>query len=222
MVDKQTARIERIHNLLASEYGLPPLKGDRDPLSELMATILSQNTSDLNSHRAFKNLKRRYPTWQDVHLASRGEIAEAIKVGGLFKQKAKRIKSILQEIYQQEGRLDLSFLRGMDANAAKSYLLRFRGVGPKTAACVLLFSLRKPSMPVDTHILRVSKRIGLVPRRANVGHAQSILGGITPPQLIYSLHLNLIKHGRRFCKARAPLCGGCILRPECDYPQKRT
>jgi endonuclease-3 len=219
-VNKRAKFIERIYRLLQLEYGHPNCKGGEDPLSELIATILSQNTSDRNSHRAFRNLKGRFPSWEEVRKASLEEIAEAIKVGGLSQQKAKRIKSLLEKIHQQVGKLDLSFLKEMDGNAVKGYLLRFKGVGQKTAACVLLFSLGKPSMPVDTHILRVSKRIGLVPQMSSAVQAQVILEGITPPQLIHPLHLNLIEHGRRVCKARLPLCAGCILRNECDYPEK--
>jgi len=213
-------KVERIFRLMQSEYGHLQRKNERDPLSELIATILSQNTSDLNSHRAFRNLKERFPAWEEAQKASQEEIAEAIKIGGLFNEKARRIKALLEEIHQQEGGLDLSFLVKMDSDRAQKYLLQFKGVGPKTAACVLLFSLGRSSMPVDTHILRVSKRIGLVPQSANALQAQAVLEGITPPRLVYPLHLSLIEHGRRACKARLPLCTRCILRVECDYPEK--
>ncbi len=214
------SKIETICSLLFSKYGQPQWKGGRDPLSELIATILSQNTSDRNSHRAFLNLKRRFPTWEEVQKATQGEIAEAIKVGGLSAQKANRIKSLLGRIYQEEGVLDLSFLAKMEVNQVQRYLLRFKGVGPKTAACVVLFSLGKPSMPVDTHILRVTKRLGLVPHRASAVQAQAALEGFLPSPLIYPLHLCLIEHGRKICKAKRPLCADCVLRGECDYPRK--
>ena len=214
------SKVETICSLLFSKYGQPQWKGGRDPLSELIATILSQNTSERNSHRAFLNLKRRFPTWEEVRKAPQGEIAEAIKVGGLSAQKAKRIKSLLGRIYEEEGVLDLSFLANMEVNRVQRYLLRFKGVGPKTAACVVLFSLGKPSMPVDTHILRVTKRLGLVPQRASAVQAQAALEGILPSPLIYPLHLGFIEHGRRVCKAKRPLCTDCVLRSECDYPEK--
>jgi len=129
-------KVDRIFRLLQSEYGHPQRKNERDPLSELIATILSQNTSDLNSHRAFGNLKERFPTWEEARKASQEEIAEAIKVGGLFNEKARRIRALLEEIHQQEGGLDLSFLSKIDSDRAQRYLLQFKGVGPKTAACV--------------------------------------------------------------------------------------
>ncbi len=213
-------KVEKIYQLLQAEYGYPRRKERRDPLAELIATILSQNTSDLNSHRAFRNLTQRFPTWEDTRKAPQEEIAEAIKLGGLSQQKAQRIKDLLEEIHLREGESNLSFLAKMEADEVQRYLLKFKGVGPKTVACVLLFSLGRPSMPVDTHIFRVSKRIGLVPQKANVVQAQAILEAITPSQLIYPLHLSLIEHGRRVCKTRQPLCAGCILRAECDYLEK--
>ena len=219
-ITMSSPKIEKIYQLLLSAYGHPPQRERREPLAELIATILSQNTSDLNSHRAFRNLLQKFPTWEEVREAPQEEIAEAIKVGGLSQRKAQRIKALLEEIHLQEGKSDLSFLAKMEPAQVQRYLLRFKGVGPKTAACVLLFSLGQPSMPVDTHIFRVSKRLGLIPQISNVAQAQTILEAITPPQLIYPLHLSLIAHGRRICKARQPLCAGCILRTECHYSEK--
>jgi len=163
--DNHTAKTLETHRRLLDYYGEPTLKERRDPLSELVVTILSQNTADVNTDRAYRALQQRFPAWEEVLAAPVEELAEAIRVAGLANIKAPRIRRILEDLQAEQGRLDLGFLEAMTVDEAKTYLMRLHGVGPKTAACVLLFSLHKPALPVDTHVLRVSRRVGLVPRR---------------------------------------------------------
>lgn len=200
---------------LEEAYG--PLKHgpDLDPLSCLIATILSQNTSDRNSHRAFASLISRFKTWEEVADAPEQEIAEAIKMGGLAEIKAPRIKRILTRIRDERGQLALDFLAGLPLAEAKAWLTRLPGVGPKTASCVLLFSLGKPALPVDTHVYRVAKRLGLIGPGVSPEKAQELLETQVPPDLVYSFHLNLIEHGRKVCRAQRPACLSCFLNDIC-------
>lgn len=154
--------IDEIISLLAQVYGARPWRARRDPVSELVFTILSQNTSDVNSQRAFNRLLNRFGSWEAVADAAVEEIAESIWGGGLARVKAPRIKGILKAILDKRGSLELDFLKDMPLAAAKSWLRELPGVGPKTAACVLLFSLGRPALPVDTHVYRVAKRLGLI------------------------------------------------------------
>jgi len=195
----------------------PLLQGaSQDPLDTLILTILSQATNDTNSGRAFDDLKRAFPDWEAVRTAPTSEVERAIARGGLAAQKAPRIQRILDQILEAHGSLDLDFLRSRPPEEAFRYLTSFDGVGPKTAACVLLFALDRPVFPVDTHILRVSKRLGLVDPRATAEKAQEILGQVIPPDCVYPLHINLIEHGRRVCRSRNPACEICVVKPECD------
>ena len=216
---------KRIKNLsleLEKTYGKKRWKVHADPLSELIATILSQNTSDHNSHKAFSNLRSEFKTWDKVRRAGVRKIADTIRSGGLADVKAKRIKDILNQIYGENHALDLSFLKRWRTERIKGYLRRFKGVGEKTISCVLLFSLRRPVMPVDTHVLRVSKRLGLVPKKSNASKAEVILEEFVPENLVYQFHLNLIEHGRNICHATNPRCEGCVLLQNCDYGTKIT
>jgi len=191
-----------------------------DPLSELIATILSQNTSDHNSHRAYFNLRSKFKTWDEVRKASVRRIADTIRSGGLADVKAGRIKNILNLIYEDKHALNLNFLKKWRTEKIKEYLRKFKGVGEKTIACVLLFSLKRPVMPVDTHVLRVSKRLGLVPEKADAKGAEVILEELVPQNLIYQFHLNLIEHGRKTCKSANPRCGECVLFKNCVFGNK--
>jgi len=208
-------RIEEIIRLLKKEYGPRRWKPDRDPISTLVATVLSQNTSDVNSHRAFDSLVAAFGNWEIVAAADTDEIARSIKAGGLAEIKARRIKLILQEIQCLQGRLDLSFLDELDIAEAKARLRKLPGVGPKTAACVLLFSLGKPALPVDTHVFRVAGRLGLIDSRVSVERAHEILENLVPPEKVYEFHLHMVEHGRKICKAQRPRCQLCILRGLC-------
>jgi endonuclease-3 len=210
-----------ISTKLEKIYGKKKWRIHSDPLSELIATILSQNTSDHNSHRAYSSLRSKFKDWENVRIANTRRIAGAIRSGGLADVKAKRIKDILQEIHKEKGRLDLDSLKRWRTEKIKEYLGKFKGVGEKTIACVLLFSLKRPSLPVDTHVLRVSKRLGLVPEKTDAAKAQVILERRVPPRLVYQFHLNLIEHGRKTCKAANPLCGKCVLLDNCPYGKNK-
>jgi endonuclease III len=211
--------ITEIIQLLSKEYGSITWRSRTDPLSELIVTILSQNTSDHNSRRAFDSLLSRFDTWEVVAEGSVDDIARAIKLGGLAQVKAPRIKRILQQIQAQHGSLDLDFLKKMPVAEAKAWLRSLPGVGPKTAACVLLFSLGKPVLPVDTHILRVAKRLGLIDSRVSAEKAHEILGDMVSPKYVYQFHIHMIEHGRRVCTARRPRCRECVLLKVCPTGQ---
>ncbi len=213
-------RIKSLSLKLERTYGKKRWKIHTDPLSELIATILSQNTSDHNSHKAFSNLRSRFKTWDEVRKTRVRKIADTIRSGGLADVKAKRIKDILNQIYEENRNLDLSFLKRWRTEKIKAYLRKFKGVGEKTIACVLLFSLKRPAMPVDTHVLRVSKRLGLVQRKTDAQKAKTILEELVPENLVYQFHLNLIEHGRNICKATNPRCASCVLLENCDYRKK--
>jgi endonuclease-3 len=210
-------KVESISLKLERAYGRRSWKVHHDPLSELIATILSQNTSDHNSHRAYASLISKFGTWDQVRRAKVRTIASAIRSGGLADVKAQRIKDILNQIHSENDNLNLGFLKKWRTEKIREYLGAFKGVGDKTIACVLLFSLKRPVMPVDTHVLRVSERLGLVPGKADAHEAEMILEGMVPPKGIYQFHLNLIQHGRVTCKAANPRCENCMLLGNCDY-----
>ena len=215
--DALLAKALNVHERLLGYYGEPQRKEKLDPLSELIQTVLSQNTADVNTERAYASLRQRFPTWQDVLDAPTAEVADAIRLGGLARIKAPRIQSILRRLQQERGALSLDMLEAMPVDQARAYLLSFDGVGPKTAACVLLFSLDKPALPVDTHVHRVSRRVGLVPAKATAEQANALLEGLLPPDLYYPFHLNVIRHGRTLCVAGKPRCHLCPLTSVCDY-----
>jgi endonuclease-3 len=207
--------IEEVIELLGQEYGSRESHADGDPIDVLIATILSQNTSDTNSGRAFASLKASFDSWEAVASAPAEHIARVIKSGGLFQIKAARIKQVLEQIEREQGRITLDFLKSKTMTEAEDYLMRLPGVGHKTASCVLLFSLGKPSLPVDTHIFRVAKRLGLIDRRAAIEKAHSLLQEQVPPSKVYQFHIYMIEHGRQICRARQPRCDKCILRGAC-------
>jgi endonuclease-3 len=211
--------IAEIIKLLTKEYGSITWRSRTGPLSELIMTILSQNTSDHNSRRAFDSLLSRFDSWEAVVEGSVGDIAEAIKLGGLARVKAPRIKNILEQIQSQRGSLDLMFLKKMPVIRAREWLQSLPGVGPKTAACVLLFSLGKPVLPVDTHIHRVAQRLGLIDSRISAEKAHEILGDMVPARDVYRFHILMIEHGRRVCKAQRPRCRECVLLKGCPTGQ---
>ncbi len=210
------SKAEHCIEILEDLYGVPQV-GHIDPVDLLVQTMLSQNTTDTNSFRAFRSLKTAYPEYEAVIAASEEDIARLIRVGGLAEMKARRIKEALLRIKGDAGSIDLGFLAGFGVTEAKEYLLSLPGVGPKTAAVVLLFAFGFPVMPVDTHVYRVSRRLGLVPEKASIKEAQRILEEITPESKYLSLHLNLIMHGRGICRARGPLHERCALRHLCDF-----
>ena len=191
----------------------PPLV--RDPLEELVLTVLSQNTSDVNRDRAFSALRERYPTWRDVASARVSGIAAAINPGGLSNVKAPRLKAILREIQEREGSLDLSWMRAAYDQAVTEYLSSLTGVGPKTVACVLAFSLGRPALPVDTHVHRVAGRLGFYPPKTSAAAAHGILASAVPAPIRVELHVGLIRLGRELCRPGRPLCEECPLNDLC-------
>lgn len=200
---------------LAVLYGEPHQTPSFDPLGELILTVLSQNTADTNSGRAFTWLMRRYPSWAAIADAPVEEVIATIQGGGLARQKAPRIQAILRAIRDRDGDFDLGFLAQLPLEEARGWLRSLPGVGPKTAACVLLFALGRPAMPVDTHVERVAKRLGLIPESATAEQAHTLLEELVDPADYYRFHMLLIKHGRRICAARRPLCERCPLEPDC-------
>jgi len=214
------ARIQFYIAALAAVYGAkrPPPRRARPPaLDELVLTILSQNTNDLNRDRAWHSLRQRFPSWEDVLGAKHREVVAAIRVGGLAEQKAVRIQAALARIKEEQGAFSLERLCRLPLQEAHDYLLSFNGVGDKTAAVVLLFSCGKPAFPADTHVLRVSRRLGLIPEKATAHEAHEKLGRLVPENKMYEFHLNLIAHGRAVCRAQKPDCPRCCLNSRCRY-----
>lgn len=208
---------ELISTILLRKYGEPEWREPLPPLDELISTILSQNTNDTNRDRAYNALRKEFPTWEQVRDAPQDEVIDAIRPAGLANQKGPRIQTALQQITRQRGRLDIDFLKEMSVEEGREWLLGFKGVGPKTASIVLLFSLDKPAFPVDTHIYRVTGRLGLRPVHLNVDQAHSFLEGVFHEDEYKSVHLNIIRLGREICHARRPNCLNCPLIDICDY-----
>ncbi len=219
MVNKLDVRekAKLIFNRLVQIYSYRNWKPRFPPIDELILTILSQNTSDVNAFRAFRNLKNKYPNWLDVVKLPDDELYELIKSGGLGKIKSKRIKHVLNEIISRVGTLDLTFLKDMPPNKAREWLVSIHGIGYKTASIVLQFSLGIPAFPVDTHVYRVTSRLGLIPPKVSLVKAHKILESLFDPKDYYTVHLNLISHGRKICHARNPNCSKCKLNDLCDY-----
>ncbi len=211
------ARALAAHQKLVDFYGYPDWRNPLPALDELLSTILSQNTNDTNRDRAFKALITQFPTWEKVRDADTQQVIDAIRPAGLANQKGPRIQNILKEITKQRGGLDISFLADMPTDDARQWLRQFKGVGPKTAAIVLQFSLGKAAFPVDTHIYRVTGRLGIRPEKMNAEQAHDYLAGMLPEETYYPAHLNLIRLGREICQARNPKCDQCPLNSMCDY-----
>ena len=212
-------KIKKVMKLLDKAYGSPSAFQKDDPVDVLIRTVLSQNTTDKNSLAAFDALKKRFGTWEEVLDAGTRDVALVIRHAGLGNIKAKRIRGALSEIMAGK-RIDLGFLEKMGTEEALEYLTSLKGVGPKTAACVLLFSFNKPVMPVDTHIFRVAKRLGLIGGDIGIEEAHKILTNIVPKRLIYRFHLGIIEHGRRTCKSQTPKCGVCVVYGLCGFKKK--
>lgn len=206
-----------VHQRLLDVYGYPEWRDPLPPLDELVSTILSQNTNDVNRDRAFHSLRSQFPTWEAVRDAPEAAVIDAIRTAGLANQKGPRIQQVLREITAQRGTLSLDFLREKTAQEIIDWLLGFKGVGPKTAAIVAQFSLGKPAFPVDTHIYRVSGRLGLRPEKMSVEQAHDHLADCFPPEAYYPAHLNLIRLGREICKARHPDCPLCPIKDLCHF-----
>lgn len=212
-------KISSICKLLEKEYGKPEWTYKRPVLDELIYTIISQNTTAKNCNEAYTRLCKQFPVWKDILSAKVEDIAEAIKPAGLANIRAPRIQNLLKEINNKQGNLDLEWIRDVPDQKALDYLMKFEGVGRKTAACTLMFALNRPVMPVDTHVHRVATRLGLI-RKTSADAAHGLLQDMLKPDDIYPCHMNLVTHGRKICHARNPKCLECVLRKECEYIAK--
>ncbi len=212
-------QIRRVHQILLELYGSRAPHA-RDPLDGLVLIILSQATNDINCDRAFSSLKAAFPTWDAAVEAPVEKIADAIRSGGLANQKAARIQQLLREIWDDQGCFDLSWMHDASAEKCEAYLSKFHGVGPKTVACVLVFFLNKPAFPVDTHVFRVTKRLGWIRPQASPDEAHRVLKIAVPDEYKLDLHVNLISHGRAICRADGnggPQCEICPIRKLCAF-----
>ena len=209
-------KIAFVHQRLLEAYGEPARRHCSDPVGSLIQTILSQNTSDINTARAYASLRAQFPDWRAVMNAPTDAVADAIRMGGLANQKAPRIPGVLRTIHETRGDFDLDWLAEMPVEEARRWLISLPGVGNKTASIVLLFCFNMPAFPVDTHVHRVTRRLGLAPAKATPDQVMRIIETHAPPGWFYPLHLNFIRHGRRICKAHKPRCDQCVLADLCD------
>jgi endonuclease-3 len=214
---KTRLKAKKICNVLIRYYGREVSARKLPPLDELVMTILSQHTNDVNMFRAYESLKERYNTWEEVIDAPQEEVAMFIRSSGMYNLKAQRIQAALRGIKERVGKLDLSHLETMDLQEAKKWLTSLHGVGPKTAAIVLLFSFGRPVLPVDTHVWRVTKRLGLIDEKVSRERAHVLLEELMPNSCIPSLNKNLVRHGREVCRPQNPHCDECFLSHLCNY-----
>lgn len=219
---KLKVKARKIYELLLEEYGEPEWQPTRSGFEQLIQTILSANTNDRNSAKAFETLKQRFDSdWDAVRIAPIEEIKDAIRVAGMYNQKAPHIVGTLEILHREKGCYSLEHVRDMAPTAAQAYLQRFPGVGHKTASIVLLFSYGMAAFPVDTHVQRLTQRLGLSGRRASPHKIKTVWEEMLPAETYFSLHVNLIQHGRTVCRARTPRCALCVLRDDCDYETRR-
>lgn len=219
-LQQRRATYLKIAALLTELYGHPNWRQHLPPVDELVSTILSQNTTDQNRDRGFYALKDAYPDWSAVRDAPPKDVIDLIRPSGLANQKGPRIQAALQHLTDTVGEISLDFLQEMDVQAAKDWLTSINGVGPKTAAIILLFAFNIPAFPVDTHVHRVTRRLGLIDEKTTAERAHAILEEIVPPADFYPAHLNIIRHGREVCQARKPACERCPLTVHCNYYQE--
>lgn len=208
-----------LHQRLCSRYGVPQPESHQAPLEELVFTILSQNTTDTNRDRAWAGLWRRFDSWEEIAAARVDKIAGAIKVGGLHRVKAKRIKEILQRVHNERGGFDLDYLGTLDIESARAELGSYKGVGAKSINCILLFSLGLPAFPVDTHVHRIMRRLGIVETK-DLAKANRDVQQYVPDEIAYPLHMNVIRYGRQVCHAQRPKCWDCSIVDLCGYEPK--
>jgi len=222
-MDNKKILAVKIHDTLLQAFGEPIWRNPLPAIDELVSTILSQNTNDVNRDRGFNVLRAKLPTWEAVRDAKAEDVIAAIRPAGLANQKGPRIQQVLRAITAERGSLNLDFLAGLPVEEARAWLTKFNGVGPKTAAIVLCFSLNMPAFPVDTHIYRVSGRTGLRglhPEKMTVEQAHPHLESVFPPETYYAAHLNIIRLGREVCGARKPSCPKCPIIKLCEYKEK--
>ncbi len=218
-INPLTLKLTAVHEKLMAKYGSPTWRQWLPPVDELVSTILSQSTSDGNRDKGFYALKEKYPDWEAVMNAPEAEIIATIRPAGLANQKGPRIKQALQYVHDEQGELSLEFLNDMTLDEAREWLVKIKGVGPKTAAIILLFGFNRPAFPVDTHVHRITRRLGLIGPKVSADKAHPILEKMGDPDTYYPLHLNIIRHGRETCRARNPLCDQCPITLECDTYQ---
>jgi endonuclease-3 len=218
--EARAAKYAPVAAALESLYGQPQWRKNTPPMDELVNCILSQNTNDTNRDRGYDALKERYPSWAEVMNAPTDELIDTIRMAGLANTKAPRIQQVLAIILEQRGDFNIDFLDALPLDEARDWLTALPGVGPKTAAIVLCFAFGRPAFPVDTHVHRVSKRIGFIPENISAERAHPIMEAIVPPDQHYAFHINLIQHGRRICQARKPRCEECPLTAHCTYYQR--
>ena len=216
---KLISRLRRVADRLVARYGRPRRRA-QDPLDTLIETVLSQNTSDVNSGRAFAALKAAFPSWVHAAQASSKALERAIRPGGLAPTKSRRIKRVLAAVRERAGRYDLGLLRRLPPEQADAWLHGLPGVGPKTRACVLLFACGHPAFPVDTHVQRIARRAGFIGGKDSAEKAHALLLPAVPAGRHLDLHLNLIRLGRELCRPHAPRCPECPIRSECDHGRR--
>ena len=212
-------KYETVYQKLVESYGRPQWQQHLPPVDELVCTILSQSTSDTNRDKGFAALKERFQDWLAVMNAPQDQVVDAIRPAGLANQKGPRIQAALRYIQEEQGALDLDFLADMPLPEAKEWLTGIKGVGPKTAAILLLFTFGRPVFPVDTHVHRITRRLGLIGPRVSADKAHDILAALGEPATFYPLHINFIHLGREICQARNPKCAICPLQAICDFYQ---
>jgi endonuclease-3 len=222
MIARGTAKYGPVAAALRELYGVPEWRQYLPPLDELISTILSQSTSDGNRDRGFHALKDRFPTWEAVRDAPLDDVIDTIRPAGLANSKAPRIQEVLARIADERGELSIDFLADLPLEDARQWLTRLNGIGPKTAAIILLFAFNRPAFPVDTHVHRLSRRIGFIGPKVSAEQAHGIMEQIVPPEDYYVFHLNMIEHGRKLCHARNPQCALCPLQAHCDDYQAGT
>lgn len=214
-------KIREINKKLKDYYGAPPEPADHSDIDYLVETILSQNTNDINRDKAFKNLKETYDTWEEVENADREELTDTIRIAGLGPTKAERIQESLRIVREDQGKYNLDFINDLTIDEGKKWLTDIPGIGPKTAAIILCFYFKKPVMPVDTHVHRVSKRLDLIPESASRTKAHTLLEDRVPDDIKYEFHRLLIEHGRKHCKAQNPTCEEGPLCDMCSRCQEK-
>jgi endonuclease-3 len=219
-LERRQALYAEVAPLLQERYGYPEWRQHLPPVDELVCTILSQNTSDTNRDKGFEALKAALPDWESVRDAPEDMVRDLIRPAGLANQKAPRIQRALRQITEERGEISLDFLQSMSVEEARDWLTSIKGVGLKTAAIILLFAYHMPAFPVDTHVHRLSKRIGFIDEKTTANKAHAIMEAIVPPDDYYAFHLNLIQHGREVCSARKPKCEACPLTNHCRYFQE--
>ncbi len=218
LLSNHQLHIDTVREHLFAAYGYPAGEPSGDAVGGIVGTILSQHTSDTNSRRAYTNLRARFNTWVEVADAPVGDIEDAIRSGGLAAQKAPRIQATLREIYARFGAYDLSVLTTLPRDEARALLMGLgTGIGPKTASCVLLFSLGIPAFCVDTHIQRIAARLGWVRPTDSAEKVQHLLEATVPSEDVRAMHVDMIHHGRTTCRAQRPQCERCSLREMCLY-----